>query len=128
MVIFVITPLSSFYIFVIQDLTSVVGELVRSSLIYFLLFPALATIISWMRGLLINKRVTKAVNMGMAINVVITAVILLLGLYNQWDGIATAALALNLAAVGEILYLGWGTQRALPAETPLLGKPIPAVQ
>lgn len=128
MLIFIITPLASFYIFVIQDMTSIVGGLVRSGVVYFLFFPALATIISWLRGLLINKRITKAVNMGMVINVVVTAVVLLLGLYNQWAGIPTAALALNLAAVGEIFYLGWSTQRALPAETPLLGKPIPVVQ
>lgn len=127
MLIFIITPLASFYIFVIQDMTSIVGGLVRSGVVYFLFFPALATIISWLRGLLINKRITKAVNMGMVINVVVTAVILLLGLYNQWAGIPTAALALNVAAVGEIFYLGWSAQRALPAETPLLGKPIPVV-
>jgi ABC-type Fe3+-siderophore transport system permease subunit len=64
--------------------------------------------------------------MGMAINVVITAVVLLLGLSNQWSGIPTAALAFNLAAIGEIFYLGWRTQRVLPLETPLLGKAIPA--
>ncbi len=126
MLLFIVTPLAGFYVFVVQDMTSIVGGLVNSSVVYFLLFPALATIISWLRGLLINKRVTKAVNMGMAINVMITAVVLVLGLTNQWAGIPTAALALNLAAVGEILYLGWSTQRALPAETPLLGKPIPA--
>jgi hypothetical protein len=126
MLLFVVTPLASFYIFVVQDMTEVVGGLVNSSVVYFLLFPALATIISWLRGLLINKRVTKAVNMGMAINVVITAVVLLLGLSNQWSGIPTAALAFNLAAIGEIFYLGWRTQRVLPLETPLLGKAIPA--
>jgi hypothetical protein len=124
MVVFIGTPLASFYVFVVQDMTAVVGELVRSSIVYFLLFPALATIISWLRGLLINKRVTKAVNMGMAINLVITAVVLLVGLYFQWAGIFTAALAFNLAAVGEIIYLGRQTKRALPT-IPLLGKPAP---
>ena len=125
MLLCIVTPLASFYVFVVQDMTDVVGGLVNSSVVYFLFFPALATIISWLRGLLINKRVTKAVNMGMVINVVITAVVLALGLYNQWSGIPTAALAFNLAAVGEILYLGWRTQRVLPIETPLLGKAIP---
>ena len=125
MLLFIVTPLASFYVFVVQDMTDVVGGLVNASVGYFLFFPALATIISWLRGLLINKRVTKAVNMGMVINVVITAVVLALGLYNQWSGIPTAALAFNLAAVGEILYLGWRTQRVLPIETPLLGKALP---
>ena len=123
MLIFVLTPLASFYIFVMQDMTSVVGEVARSSLIYFLLFPALATIISWLRGLLINRRATSVVNRGMMINLGITAVVLGIGLYNQWTGIPTAALALNLAAVAEIIYLGWKTKRVLPAETPLFGSP-----
>ena len=128
MLVFIVTPLASFYIFVMQDMTDVVGAVVRSSVAFFLFFPALATIISWLRGLLINKRITKAVNMGMAINLTITAVILAVGLYFQWTGILTAAVAFNLAAVGEIIYLGYKTQRTLPTETPLLRKPIPAAQ
>jgi hypothetical protein len=122
MFLFVATPLSAFYIFVVQDMTTVVGQIARSSLIYFLFYPALATIISFLRGLLINRRVTKSVNMGMAINLVVTAVVLAIGLKLRAQGIPTAALALNLAAVGEIIYLGWQTRRVLPEETPLLGR------
>ncbi|PIE82471.1 MAG: hypothetical protein CSA11_00550 [Chloroflexi bacterium] len=112
MLLFIVTPLAGFYIFVVQDMTSVVGDVVQASVVYFLLFPALVTIISWLRGLLINKRVTMAVNLGMVTNLVITAVVLLTGLYLQWSGIFAAALAFNLAAVGEILYLGWQTHSA----------------
>lgn len=122
---FVFTPLAAYYIYVVQDMTAVVGALTESSLVYFLFFPALATFISWLRGLLINRRVTKAVNVGMAINLVVTAVILAIGLFNKWPGLPTAAVALNAAALGEIVYLGWYTQRILPAETPLL-RPIKA--
>ena len=125
MILFVMTPLADFYLYVVQDMTAVVGALAESSLVYFLLFPALATFISWLRGLLINRRVTKAVNVGMAINLVITAVVLAAGLWLRWPGLPTAAIALNAAALGEILYLGWYTQRVLPAETPLL-RPIKA--
>ncbi|MCB8983526.1 MAG: hypothetical protein H6659_06865 [Ardenticatenaceae bacterium] len=120
MVLFVFTPLSAFYIYVVQDMTAVVGALTESSLVYFLLFPALATLISWLRGLLINRQATKAVNVGMALNLAITAVVLAVGLTARWPGLPTAAVALNAAAFGEILYLGWYTQRILPAETPLL--------
>ncbi|MBP6470148.1 MAG: hypothetical protein KBE23_15815 [Chloroflexi bacterium] len=120
MALFILTPLAAFYIYVVQDMTAVVGALTESSLIYFLLFPALATFISWLRGLLINRRATKAVNVGMAINLVVTAVVLAIGLLVRWPGLPTAAVALNAAALGEILYLGWYTQRILPAETPLL--------
>jgi hypothetical protein len=62
MIVFIVTPLASFYVFVVQDMTEMVGGLVRASIIYFLPFPAMVTIISWLRGLLINKRVTKALS------------------------------------------------------------------
>ncbi len=123
MALFLLTPLSTFYIFVVQDMTAVVGELAQTSLIYFLLFPAMATVISWLRGLLINQRRTRSVNMGMVINLGVTAVILGVGLALRWPGLPTAALALNLAAAGEILYLGRRAQRSLPTETPLFGRP-----
>jgi progressive ankylosis protein len=121
MALFVLTPLASYYIFVVQDMTLEVGALAQSSLIYFLFFPALATIISWLRGLLINRRRTSVVNVGMGINLGITAVILAVGLFYRLPGLPTAAIALNAAAFAEIIYLGWKTQRALPAEMSLFG-------
>jgi len=113
MFVFVITPLSAFYIFVVQDMTQLVGELARSSLILFILYPALAVFISWLRGLLINQRVTRQVNIGMAINLLVTAGVLALGLYLHLPGLPTAAIALNIAALCEVIYLAWRTQGIL---------------
>lgn len=118
---FVLTPLADWYLYVVQDMEALVGQLAEASLVYFLLFPALATLIAWLRGLLINQRLTKAVNVGMAINLIMTAVVLAIGLSRQWAGLPTAALALNAAAIGEVIYLGWQTNRMLPAATPLWG-------
>jgi hypothetical protein len=120
MTVFIITPLSAFYIFVIQDMTRLVGELARSSLILFLLFPALAVFISWLRGLLIKRRVTREVNVGMAINLLVTAGVLAVGLYLHLPGLPTAAIALNAAALAEVLYLTWRTRRILAPEIRLL--------
>lgn len=113
MTLFVITPLSAFYIFVVQDMTELVGELARSSLVLFVFFPALAVFISWLRGQLINHRVTRQVNMGMAINLAMTALILAVGLILQMPGLPTAAVALNVAALCEVIYLALRTQRLL---------------
>ena len=113
MFIFVLTPLSTFYIFVIQDMTELVGELARSSLALFILYPALAVFIAWLRGLLINHRVTRQVNLGMAINLLVTAGVLAIGLYLHLPGLPTAAIALNIAALCEVFYLTWRTQRIL---------------
>lgn len=113
----IFTPAADFYLFIVQDMTAAVGELARSSLPYFLLYPALATLTSWLRGLLIHKRATKYVNVGMVVNLVLTAVILIAGVFWRWPGLITAAVALNLASVAELLYLWWRTE-------PLVGFPI----
>ena len=111
---FIITPASRFYIFTVQDMTNVVGGLAQSSLIFFLLFPALTTIASWLRGLLINHRATRDVNIGMGVNMVVTAVILAVGLLLTWPGLLTAAIAFNLALVFEIVFLAWRTEQQVP--------------
>jgi len=111
---FVLTPAAGFYIFAAQDMTPVVGGLAQSSLIFFLLFPGLTTIASWLRGLLINHRATRDVNVGMGVNMMITAVVLAIGLLQQWSGLLTAAAALNLALIWEIFYLARRTQRQMP--------------
>jgi hypothetical protein len=59
----------------------------------------------------------------MVINLTITAVILVTGVSLRWQGLPTAALALNLAALGEMIYLAWRTQSTLPIELKLFGKP-----
>lgn len=119
MALFIFSPAADFYLFVVQDMTALVGALAESSLALFLFFPALATITSWLRGLLIHRRITKEVNVGMAINLVVTGIILAIGLVNRWPGLPTAAVALNAASLVEILYLGWRTQRILPEAVPL---------
>lgn len=116
---FVFTPLSGFYLFVVQDMTPAVGALAQSSLALFLLFPAMAVITSWLRGLLIKQKVTREVNVGMAINLVATAVVLGTGLLLELPGLPTAAVALNVASLGEIIYLAWRTQQVVVPERPL---------
>jgi hypothetical protein len=120
MAIFIVTPLSAFYIFVVQDMTQLVGELAQSSLVLFLMYPALAIFISWLRGLLIKRRVTREVNVGMAINLFVTAGALAVGLYLHLPGLPTAAIALNVAALAEVFYLTWRTRRILAPDIQLL--------
>lgn len=120
---FVFTPLARWYVFEVQDMTAEVGELALSSLGLFLLFPALAVITSWLRGLLIQSRHTRYINVGMGVNLSITAATLITGVALKWPGLTTAALALNLASAGEVLYLLWRTQQTLPVELTLIGQP-----
>ncbi|UCG24811.1 MAG: hypothetical protein JSW55_02090 [Chloroflexota bacterium] len=107
MVVFIVTPLLGLYLFVVQDLTAPVAAMAREGLVIFLALPGLTTLISWIRGLLIDARATGVVNGGMAINLVVTAALLFFGVAQGWPGINSAALALSLAAAAEFLFLWW---------------------
>lgn len=126
MIVFTFTPLSSLYVFGVQDMTTLAGDLVLSNLALFVLFPMMAVLTSWLRGLLIQGRNTRPVNIGMAVNLVITAIVLIVGVSQGWPGLPSAALALNLAAAIELVYLTWRTQETLPSQFRLLGlRPAP---
>lgn len=118
MFLFAFTPLADFYIFVIQDMTELVGALTSSVLALYILFPGMTVIAMWLRGLLIHSRATTNVNVAMGINLLVTAVILTIGLHQQWAGLPTAAAALNIAIFCEIIYLAWRTQRFIPIGLP----------
>lgn len=111
---FTFSPLARLYLFGVQDMTSEVGTLAQSSLIYFLFFPALTVIGMWLRGILINGRKTTAVNVAMVVNMTVTVIVLVIGLAGQWPGLPTAAVALTLAVLAEIIYLAWRAQHDLP--------------
>jgi hypothetical protein len=107
MLLFLATPLIGYYLLVIQDLTPAVATLAEDGLLVFLALPALTTLIAWLRGLLIDSRATAIVNGGMAINLVVTIVMLIVGVSSEWPGINSAALALSVAAAAEFLFLWW---------------------
>ncbi|MAT97355.1 MAG: hypothetical protein CL608_09455 [Anaerolineaceae bacterium] len=112
---FTFSPLARLYLFGVQDMTAEVGTLAQGSLIYFLPFPALTVIGMWLRGVLINGRKTTAVNVAMVVNMAVTVIVLALGLAGQRPGLPTAAVALTLAVLAEIIYLAWRAQQYLPA-------------
>ncbi|MEM7330490.1 MAG: hypothetical protein AAF490_00270 [Chloroflexota bacterium] len=101
-VLFIFTPAVNFYLFQIQDVTEGVANLVQASMPYFIIFPALNVINFWLRGIFIFERRTTLVNMGMTVNIAITAVILFIGLQFKWPSLPTAAIALNIAMICEI--------------------------
>lgn len=114
LILFTFTPLADWYIFTVQDMETTVGVTAQEILPLFIFFPALSVITAWLRGLLIAKKETKAVNIGMGINLVITFVLLMVGLSLELPGLPTAAITLTIAIIGEVLYLGWRTQQAIP--------------
>jgi hypothetical protein len=126
MVLLALTPLLSFYLFAVQDTTEEVAAMVKVGVLLFIPLPALAIMISWIRGLLIDARTTRIVNAGMAINLVVSAVILILGVQYQWPGISSAALALTVAAAFELAFLWWRIGRVLEFPFKVIGRPLGA--
>jgi hypothetical protein len=127
MAIVILTPLANVYLFNIQDMTQPVGDLARSGLALFIPLPGLAVLLSWIRGLLINQRKTKFVNVGMGINVVATVIVLAIGMYFKWPGISTAALALTVASIFELIYLLFRIRNLLDFQFTLFDSPQQAI-
>ena len=126
MILLALTPLLSFYLFVVQDTTEEVAAMVRVGAFLFIPLPALAIMISWIRGLLIDARTTRIVNAGMAINLALSAVILIMGVQFQWPGISSAAIAMTVAAVAELAFLWWRVGNVLEFPFNVIGRPLRA--
>ena len=115
MALFVLSPLLPFYLFTVQDAEPAIASLARYGATLFLIYPALFVLLSWLRGLLISAHATTAVNVGMAINLLVTTLILVAGVALELHGITVAAVALNVAQLAELAYLFWHTQNVLGA-------------
>ncbi len=102
-----LTPLADFYLIGFQNTTPEIAELARQGLILFIPMPAIVALICWLRGSLISRRRTRAVNMGMLWRLTIFIAGLGLGLTYRWPGIPTAVWATNLSIVAELAYLAW---------------------
>ena len=103
--IFIFTPLASFYLNSVQSVPSAVGDFVQQGLVWVVLFPALTFAVFGLRGFLISNQQTQPINVGMAINLGVSALVLTAGLMFSWNGIVSAAMALNASVVAELVYL-----------------------
>jgi hypothetical protein len=110
---FAFTPLAGWYLYGVQDATPDVGRIAVEGMALFLFLPAFTTLISWLRGLLINKKATRSVTVGMILNIVVTLVLLRVGVSMNAKGIPAAAVALTAALVVEGIYLWLRTQNQL---------------
>jgi hypothetical protein len=75
-----------------------------------LLIPGVTTLQSWLRALLMKGEATKSIYQAMAINLIVTAVVLIAGIVLEAPGIEMAAIALTVAMLVELAYLGWRTR------------------
>ncbi len=106
MVLFVATPAARFYFDQIQSAAPGVVEVALVGLLLLVPLPALSTLTSWYRGLLIHRKRTPAVNRAMMVRLLVTGLVLGTGLAMRASGIATAAAAIVLSSAAEMAFLG----------------------
>lgn len=120
MTIFVLTPLSDWYLVTVQDAAPEVAALAQSGLAFLLPLPGMMVLVSWLRGSLIANKLTRTVNEGMFVNLGMTALLLFLTVLMRWPGLIAAAIALDVALVVELAYLLWRVQKKLAFNLPRL--------
>lgn len=121
MFLLVVTPLADFYLIGFQNTTPEVADLARQGLLLFMPMPAIVTLICWLRGSLIGRRRTAAVNAAMVARLAVFVAVLAVGLVQDWPGIPTAVWAFNLSVAAELGYLGWrvrGRRETAPSPSP----------
>ncbi len=114
MVVLVSTPLADLYLVGFQNATPEIADLARTGLLLFLPMPAIVTLICWLRGSLIGRRRTAAVNAAMVLRLVVFLAVLAAGLASDWPGIPTAVWATNLSVAAELVYLARKVERLRP--------------
>ena len=116
--IFITTPLVDLYLLGLQNTTAAIAELAHEGFLYLIPLPVLAVWVALLRGRLMERRRTRSVNIAMVVRLLTFAAVLGLGLWREWPGIVTAAVATDLSLVAELGILGWRRRRAPTAPPP----------
>jgi hypothetical protein len=118
------TPLLTLYLLVVTSVPPALVDFILPGVFVGVLVPALQAIHSWQRGVLMTGNATGDVYWGMGLNLLVTSVGIGLGVYWQTTGASTAALALTVGMIVEMVFL-W--RRVQPVQARLLLLPGIAV-
>jgi len=112
----VFSPLIMLYLLYVTAVSTELVTFIVPGVIAGLLIPALHALQSWLRGVLMVAKITGDIYWGMGVNLLATGLGLGTGILWQAPGAPTAAVALSLGMVAEIIYLWW---RVKPAQARL---------
>jgi hypothetical protein len=113
------TPLADLYLQEVAGVSSELASFVIPGLQMALLLPGLTVLQSWLRGLLMKGDATASIYQAMGINLVVTAAALALGVAVKAPGIQMAAVALTVAMLAELAFLGRRTRRVMATFLPV---------
>jgi hypothetical protein len=105
MALLALTPLSGAYLRWVAGLPEQLSLFVIPGLLLALPIPFINSIHSWMRGLLMARRMTTVIYWGMGLNLLLTALLMIAGVLVEGPGAATAVIALTAAFLAELYYL-----------------------
>ena len=78
-----------------------------------LLLPGMTVFQSWLRALLMKGESTPSIYQAMGLNLAVTAAALALGVALKAPGVQMGAVALSVAMLAELLFLGARTRRVM---------------
>jgi progressive ankylosis protein len=105
MALLALTPLLSLYLRYVAGLPARLSSLVIPCIVLSIVLPAVNSLHSWYRGLLMLARRTGVIYRGMALNLAATAALIFGGALLKTPGAATGVVAVTAALVAELLYL-----------------------
>jgi len=109
------TPLGDVYLRKFAGVSAELASFARPGLRAALLIPGLTALQSWLRALLMKSESTGSIYRAMGINLLITAAVLIGGVAVKAAGIEMAAVALTVAMLVELFFLGQRSRRVLPS-------------
>jgi hypothetical protein len=107
------TPLADLYLTEVTSVSPELADFVVPGLQAALLIPGLTALQSWLRALLMKGEATSSIYQAMGINLAVTAGALVAGVAIQAPGIQMAAVALTVAMLVELAFLGGRTRRVI---------------
>jgi hypothetical protein len=110
LVAFTFTPLLSLYLTHVAGLTESLSRYVVPGLLLMFFLPAVNSMHSWFRGLLMEARLTRFVYWGMGLNLMLTCFVIIGAVMLQGPGAVAGGIAITTAFVAEIAYLRSKTQ------------------
>jgi len=103
----VFTPIITFYLLYITAITPELARFVVTGVTAGLFLPSLHATQSWLRGILMVAKATDDIYWGMGVNLIVTGIVLVAGVFWQAPGAPAGAVALSLGMVAEALFLWW---------------------
>lgn len=110
---FALTPLAEIWFRRVAGLTAALTQLTRVPMIFLAVLPAVGSVISWKRGILIKAKRTPAITRSVIVNLLVLGVLLIvLGYTLPANGALIAAIAYAGSVAAEWLYLHLAASRA----------------